>query len=166
VIFGADTTDEFFDGDATEIFYDVETNNHLWGLQLGGVGSYCATPRVSFNAGTKLGLFVNHITHGTFIGGPSGTAVINNGPLTGEEWFVESNKDDISFLGEVFLGGSYCVGSRFSLSAGYRAVAITGVALATDQIYPDLRGINDAYSVESNGSLILHGAYFGGQFCF
>ena len=42
---------------------------------------------------------------------------------------------------------------------GYRAVAVTGVALPTNQIYPDLRGINDVRVLDANGDLVLHGAY-------
>ena len=164
--FGSETTDRFFDGDDSEIYYRVNTRNKLYGFQLGGVGSYCATQRLVFNGGTKFGVFVNKISHQSLIGGGGGLAIINNGPNGGQQWLVENSKDDISFLGEVFLGASYCLTPRWSLSGGYRAIAVTGVAQPTDQIYPDLRGINDAYSIESNSSMILHGAYLGAQFCW
>ena len=84
----------------------------------------------------------------------------------GVAWVVDNDKETVSFLGEIFFGATYCVGTRWSASAGYRAIAVTGLGLPTDQIYPDLRGINDALSIESNGSLVLHGAYVGAQFCF
>lgn len=166
LVFRSDTTDAFFNGDVTELQYDIDLTNRLYGVQIGGVGSYAASPRFAFNGGTKFGLFGNHITHQSMIGGPAGLAVINNGPFAGREWLVRGSKDDLSFLGEVFLGGSYALTPRWSLSGGYRAVAVTGLALPTDQIYADLRGINDVESIESNSSVILHGAYFGAQYCF
>lgn len=166
LIFGSDTTDAVFNGQDSEIFYDIETVNKLYGFQLGGVGTYCVSPRLAFNAGTKFGIFGNHISHRSSIGGVAGLAIINNGPNGGQEWLVQNNKDDLSFLGEMFLGGSYCIGQRWTISGGYRAVAVTGLAMPTDQIYPDLRGINDVRSIESNSSLILHGAYFGAQYYF
>jgi hypothetical protein len=166
LVFASDTTDNDIDGDVTEIYYDVKTVNNLIGFQVGGVGTYCLTPRFSLNGGTKFGVFGNNIEHTSFIGGPAGTAVINNGPNTGVAWVVDNDKETVSFLGEIFVGATYCVGTRWSASAGYRAIAVTGLGLPTDQIYPDLRGINDALSIESNGSLVLHGAYVGAQFCF
>jgi hypothetical protein len=164
--FRSDPNDSLFTGEVDEIFYDISTTNHMVGVQIGGVGSYLVGPRLSLNGGTKVGLFGNHVNHTSNIGGAAGTAVINNGPNTGLEFSVDNNKDDVSFLAEIFLGVGYSINSRWSASAGYRAIAITGLALPTDQIYPDLRGINDLYTVESQSSLILHGAYFGAQFTF
>jgi hypothetical protein len=125
-----------------------------------------AGPRLSLNGGTKVGFFGNHISHSSRIGGAAGTAVINNGPNAGLEFLVDNTKDDVAFLTEVFFGAGYAISNRWSASAGYRAVAVTGLALPTDQIYPDLRGINDLYTVESQSSVILHGAYFGAQFTY
>jgi hypothetical protein len=51
--------------------------------------------------------------------------------------------------------------NRWSAIAGYRAVGASGVALPTNQIYPDLRGINDVENIDSNGHVILHGGYAG-----
>jgi hypothetical protein len=166
LVFRADPNDTAFTGEADEIFYDMSTTNDLIGFQIGGVGTYMVGPRLSLNGGTKVGFFGNHISHTSHIGGAAGTAVINNGPNSGLEFLVDNSKTDVSFLTEVFFGMGYAINSRWSASAGYRAVAVTGLALPTDQIYPDLRGINDLYTVESQSSMILHGAYFGGQFTF
>lgn len=164
--FGSDPTDRYFDGDPDELYYDITTDNNLVGFQLGGSGRYCVTQRLALTSGLKFGLFNNHINSTSAIYGTNGVATINNGPFTGVPFFSEQEKDDVAFLGEINAGLSYQVGCRWAFYGGYRAVAITGVALPTNQIYPDLRGINDLESIESNGSLILHGAYMGGQFCF
>jgi hypothetical protein len=164
--FRSDPNDTAFTGEVDEIYYDIKTINDLVGFQLGGVGTYCVGPRFSLNAGSKVGVFGNYITHNSVIGGPAGVAVINNGPNINQAFNVSNNKTDVSFLAELFLGCGYCVTQHFSVSAGYRAVAVTGLAMPSDQIYPDLRGINDLYTIESPSSMILHGAYFGGQFIF
>lgn len=164
--FRSDPNDVDFTGEVDEVFYDISTTNNLIGLQIGGVGTYAVGPRLSLNGGSKLGLFGNHISHSSQIGGVAGTAVINNGPNAGLEFAINNSKDDVAFLGELFFGAGYAITDRWSASAGYRAVAVTGLASPTDQIYPDVRGINDLYTIESQSSLILHGAYFGAQFNF
>ena len=164
--FRSDPNDVNFTGEVDEIFYDISTTNNLIGFQVGGVGTYVVGPRLSLNGGTKVGFFGNHISHRSQIGGAAGTAVINNGPNAGREFLVDNSKNDVAFLTELFFGVGYNISNRWSASAGYRSVAVTGLAMPTDQIYPDLRGINDLDSIESQSSLILHGAYFGAQFSF
>ena len=38
MIFSTDTTDQVFDGDATELHYDIDADNNLYGGQLGFLG--------------------------------------------------------------------------------------------------------------------------------
>ena len=164
--FLSDQNDIYFTGETDEVRYRINTINSLVGFQVGGVGTYCVGPRFSLNAGSKLGIYGNNIRHESDIYGSAGNAVINNGPNNGRSFMVHNNKEDVSFLGELFVGGSYCLTNHWSVSGGYRAIAVTGLASPTDQIYPDLRGINDLYTIESTSSLVLHGAYFGAQYCF
>jgi hypothetical protein len=77
---------------------------------------------------------------------------------------VNSHKKDVSFVGEIRLGGDYWFTPNWRISGGYRALGITGVALSTNQIPRDLQGIDDVIDVDTNGSLILHGGYFGTEF--
>jgi hypothetical protein len=133
----------------------------LIGAQLGGHLDYCLTRRWSLNSEMKFGLYGNHISHHSSIGGANGVATVGAGPNAGRPYYVNSNKDDVSFIGEIRFGFGYQLHQRWRLTAGYRAVAVTGVALATNQIPPDLRGIDDVIDVDSNASLILHGSYYG-----
>lgn len=164
--FRADANDTGFSGEVDEVFYDINLVNNLLGFQIGGVGSYCVGQRWSFNGGAKVGLFANHIEHTSQIGGTAGTAVINNGPNAGRAFFVDNSKNDTSFIAEIFAGVGYSITPNWTASFGYRALAITGLALPTDQIFPDLRGINDVETIESQSSVILHGAFIGAQYCF
>ena len=166
LMFGADTVDGVFTGAPEEIYYDIETDNNLTGVQLGGLGRYYLTPRLAFDFGHKVGLFGNHIEHQSTIGGAAGLAMINNGPNYGRYYDVNTTKDDAAILGELNVGLSYNLSCRWIATVGYRAVGVVGVALPTNQIYPDLRGINDVEIVDSNGSLILHGGYVGLAYAF
>ncbi len=162
--FGADDLDTEFTGADNEIYYDIDVNNNLIGFQLNAQGQYYVTKRLSLLAGTKVGVFANYIDHHSRIGGALGDAVINNGPNAGQAFNVTSDKNDIALLGEIDLGLNYQMTRCWSATLGYRAVAVSGVALPTNQIYPDLRGIQDVAIIDSNGSLILHGGYAGVEF--
>jgi len=159
--FAADTIDATFTRAPEEIYYDIQTVNNLIGFQLGGRGQYGLTPQLSLDFGQKVGLFGNHTQHHSWIGGSAGTATVNNGPNAGRPFDVDAVKDDFSLLGEIYAGLSWNITPYWALSAGYRMVGVTGVALPTNQIYPDLRGLNDLENVDTNGSLILHGGYVG-----
>jgi len=144
-----------------EIYYDINLDNNLIGVQVGGVGEYCVNCRWTVDYSVKFGLFANHISHQSAIGGNQGAAWINNGPNYGIDFVVDNSKTDVSFLGEFNIGATRYFGKCWSATFGYRAVAVTGIAHPTDQIYHDLRGIQDVYWIDSNGSLILHGGYAG-----
>ncbi len=166
LLFIADTVDRQFTGAPEELHYNINLKNNLIGGQIGAEGRFCPTRRLAFDFGTKIGLFANHVQHTSAIGGAAGLAVINNGPNAGRQWLVDNTKDDVAFLAEANLGARYNVTDCWNLFVGYRAVAVTGVALPVAQIYHDLRGIQDVEQVNSNGSLILHGGYFGVEYTF
>jgi hypothetical protein len=164
--FAADTVDRQLTGDPNEIYYDIDLDNHLIGFQVGAEGQYNFTPGLAFDFSGKVGLFANYIDHLSQIGGAAGIAVINNGPNLGTPFYVNNSKTDVSFLAEVNLGLKYRFSRCWTVAGGYRAVAVTGLAFPTDQIYPDLRGIQDVQLIASNGSMLLHGAYLGAEFCY
>jgi hypothetical protein len=162
--FASDPVDQTFTGAAPELYYDVDVDNNLYGFQLGGRGEVFLAQRFSLDFGTKFGLFGNNINQTSRIGGSAGDAIINNGPFINQPFNVSSSTNTISFLGELKAGASYWVTNNWRVTGGYRALAITGVGLAADQIPMDLRGINDVHAIDADGSLILHGAYAGAEF--
>jgi len=168
LLFGAEETggNGAFGDEDDEIYYNIDITNHLVGAQLGFSGAYAVSCQCSLDYGVKLGLFGNQISHTSEIGGSQGVATINNGPNAGLDFFVQNTKKDVAFLGEANLGVSWRFGNCWSAKVGYRAVAVTGVALPTNQIYHDLRGIQDVRWVDSNGSLILHGGYARAEYRF
>ncbi len=101
-----------------------------------------------------------------FAGGPAGAFVINNGPNNGQMTRASVNQQSLATAAELMLGVNYRVGCKWRIGADYRVIGLSGVALPTNQIYPDLRGINDVQDLDSNGSLILHGAFIRAERCF
>lgn len=164
--FAADTEDTVFNRDPDELYYSVDTENDLYGGQIGAEIIRRTAGRLSFTGGMKAGVFCNSASATSWIGGSAGTAVINNGPNNGREWLVTAEKDDVAFLGEAKAGLAYQIGQHWRIMSDYRVIGVSGLALPTNQIYPDLRGINDVELLKTNGSLFLHGVFFGSEWIF
>lgn len=161
LLFGADADDTQLTGADDEIYYNIDIENHLVGIQIGNEAQYCVSDKLTADFGIKLGVYGSRINHLSEIGGNLGVATINNGPFLGQDYYVESSKNDVAFLGEANFGLRYRFKRCWTGTVGYRALAVTGVALPSDQIYSDLRGINDVENIDSSRGLILHGGYAG-----
>ncbi|MDP6558345.1 MAG: hypothetical protein QGG71_27020, partial [Pirellulaceae bacterium] len=73
-----------------------------------------------------------------------------------------AEKKDAAFVAEFRTGLDYQFTPCWSATIGYRVVALTGVALSTNQIPVDyISAIDSLRTVNTNGSLIAHGAYAG-----
>jgi hypothetical protein len=151
----------FGDNPAEELYYNIDTENHLLGLQLTGRGDFYVLNCLSVYAGVKAGIYGNYITHQQLLGSGGNVATIDDpgGPFDNEALDINSNRDDVSFLGEIDLGVRWYFTRCLSASVGYRAVGVTGVALATQQIPDYFEDLNDVRAIDSSGSLLLHGGY-------
>lgn len=158
--FGADTADTVFTGAADEIHYNINVDNRLYGFQLGTRNEYRFSQRWSFTARILAGIFANDVYHQSRIGGAAGDAVVNNGPNNGQAFNVSGSGTNLSLLGELDFGLMFRPTCNWQISGGYRAMGVSGLALASNQLYHDLRGVNDVQDIEVNGDLILHGGYF------
>jgi hypothetical protein len=67
-------------------------------------------------------------------------------------------------MAELQAGLAYRVCRCWRLRADYRVIGVSGVALPTNQIYQDLRGLQDVQFLGTNGDLILHGASLGVEY--
>lgn len=166
-LFSTDPSDGVFTGAADEVHYHIETQNNLIGFQLGGNASWFATRCFSINSGAKVGLFANQMNMNQAIYGSNGYATVGAvGPWAGQAYNVSSSATRISMLGELDLGASYQVCRWMKVTGGYRVVAVSGVALTENQIPTYFAGLDDVREIDSNGDLLLHGAYAGLEFCF
>lgn len=160
----SDLSNTVLTGAPDEVHYTIDVTNDLLGVQIGGDVEYLIMPRLSASFGTKFGLYGNHIDHRSRIGSSAGPATVAGGPNAGTVWDISSDKDDVAFLGEVALALHYQISSGWSLRGGYRALAVTGIALPSAQIPNNFEDVFGVAQIDSNGSMILHGAFLGVEY--
>lgn len=166
VLFRADNNDYMIDNDPTEYRLHTITKNNLYGFQLGGMSEYFATCRTSLVFGAKAGVFANDIDMSYYEGSYTAPNTINNGPNQGQLTVAHADKQSLATIGELILGVNHRIGCKWRVGADYCVIGVAGVALPSNQIFPDTRGINDVRLMDSNGSLILHGAFIRAERCF
>lgn len=160
----SDDGDTTFDGGLEEVKYCIQLENQLFGLQIGGRGDFCVNDCLAFHSACKVGVYNNRIEHWSFVGGANGAAVVGAGPNAGEEFDIRSNKDDFAMVAELDLSASYQLSCRWRATAGYRVLAMNGVALPGAQIPTNFADIDGVRNIGSESSLILHGGYAGLEF--
>ena len=148
-------------GYADSLRYDIDVENILIGLQAGGRSEAILTERLRFGAGLKAGLFNNRARSSQSLSDNFGTFGQVNG---GEDFNFQDSKNDIAFLGELDFSLVMHVSFNARARIGYRAIGVSGVALSPDQIPLDFRHTPSARDTDTNGSLLLHGAYVGLEF--
>ncbi len=164
--YASSTNDTMIDGTIDEVFYINNVQNQLIGFQMGGYLSYQLGCRFSIYSGAKAGIFNNHANMYKRLYGTAGDAMIGPGPYAGQAASANVSSNTLACLGQLDLGMRYQATCHFAVRAGYRLVGVSGVALSDDQFlynYDDYGAYND---IDTNGSLILHGAYAGGEFCW
>ncbi len=138
------------------IEYRLEAENTLAGFQLGGRNEICLTDRVKLAHAGSAGIFNNRIE--------TRQQIIDNTGYSALDY--SDTKDDAAFMGQIDLGLIYQFSQKARARIGYRAMGVAGVALAVDQIPADFTNIRELTTAKSNGSLLMHGLYFGSEFCF
>ena len=143
--------------------YALETENLLAGFQVGGRNEICIGSRLRLASGANVGVFNNRINTSQRIFDNNG---VESTVYSGNPFNFQDEKDDVAFLGEFNTGLIFPVSHRLRLNAGYKVVGVAGVALAADQIPRDFMDKPELLTAKSNGSLLLHGFYFGGEGSF
>lgn len=167
-LYSTDPNEVVFDDDAEEVHYGIDVENNLIGFQIGGRADYCFSDCFTLFAGSKVGLYGNHISHRSAIFGTNGAARVSDvvSPYFDQEVAFDTTKDDVSILGELNLGLNWRFHPCWNVGIGYRAVGVSGVALTTNQVPVDFIGALDSLqSVDSNANLILHGGFLNVEYC-
>lgn len=155
-----------FGGYPTDLNYELDVENTLLGLQMGARTETCLTNKLRVSATSKVGVFNNNINMRQSIFDENGIyPTINTGVYTNTDYNFQSSENDFALLGELDFGLIYQLSCKSRLTVGYRALGVSGIALADDQIPNDFRDIRDIQQINSGGSLILHGAYAGLEWC-
>ncbi len=161
-----DRDDNVWNSTDYEVFHDIDVENNLYGFQLGTDINYCLTKCLHLDFGSKFGIYGNHATQTQQIYTPQGPAYVL--PGTPEDFYVRSSEDEVAFLGELRAGVGFKVGCHFRFTGGYRAVAVSGVATALGQLDQGrtLGSLAKVADINSNETLVLHGAYAGTEFAW
>jgi hypothetical protein len=166
-LFTTDNAETVFDNDASELNYEVDLDNNLYGFQLGVGLDYCVTEKFQAYALAKFGVYFNDIQHRQAIYGPLGNGTLNTGDFAGQDYVIDDSDVDLAFAGQMDLGGRYAISDNWSVDFGWRLLALSGVAITEDNVaqgnFQNVLGISDT---QTTGSLLLHGGYAGLTYCW
>lgn len=154
-------------GYPSQVGYNLSTENTLVGFQAGGRNEICLTQRLRLTSGTTVGIFNNHVQYRQQMYDQTGyNPVIGSGPYAGMPFDYWGEQDETSLLAQLDVGLAYQLTCRLRARVGYRALGVTGVALALNQVPYDYADGYMMQSVNTGCSLFLQGLYYGGEFCF
>jgi hypothetical protein len=105
-------------------YYDITTNNNLYGIQTGGRGRW-TVGRWEFTGLAKFGVFDEQADQTNLLTDDNRTVVLRN---TG------ASKSQAAFMAEANLSVAYQLTRTWKLRGGYGAMWINRVARATDQL--------------------------------
>lgn len=136
--------------------YEIDANNLLTGFQIGCRNEISVTNRLRLVLSGSSGGYNNFIETQQIISDDNGYVAMNQ----------SSSDNQISLLGQFDAGLSMQITRRLRAQAGYRLMGISGVSLAGDQVPYNFGHAYDLENSDVNGSLLLHGMYYGGEYCF
>ncbi|MDG2383640.1 MAG: BBP7 family outer membrane beta-barrel protein [Pirellulaceae bacterium] len=142
-----------------EPIYSIDTNNHMYGFQIGGDAQLVTLGSFHIDSIIRAGILFNSADQNTYA-----PALSQIGPSVVDR--ISASADHTSFIGELGLRGVYDLGAGFSVIGGYQVMFLDGIALAPDQIpVTDLIAPGSAV-LDTGGTLYFHGATVGLQATF
>jgi hypothetical protein len=133
-------------------FIGANTDNHLYGFQLGAEMAVINLKKIMVVGVAKAGIFSNQADL-TLYGADENSAV---GGVKGQ----------LAFVGEASIVGSYLLSDNIAVRLGYQAMWIQGVALGSDQMNISSDLAPPAWHPDTGGSLFYHGAFLGVELSF
>ena len=146
---------------ATDLWYDVRTENNLYGYQYGSRLTYCMGCRLLLNIGGKIGIYGNDVSYRQRIGTGAALAYTNSQGVGVGDVYTEEHDAVLSTLGELDLGAGYRLSNRCTVRGGYRILGASGIATSVGHLAPEYSTVESSSYVRADDSLILHGAYVG-----
>jgi hypothetical protein len=160
-LLSAELDDATFDDEADQLNYEVDLQNNLIGFQLGAGLDYCLTPSCQLYVIGKAGIFGNVIEMQQSIYGSAGDATLNTGLAAGEVYDLDADDVDLALCSQIDLGGRYAINQNWSLDMGWRVLALSGVAIAEDNVVQSNLGSAATGEIQTSSSVIIHGGYAG-----
>ncbi len=131
--------------------FDVRTQNHLYGVQLGADLQMNPMRCLSWDFLAKVGACLNHASLKDFLGDNNNTTVLRN---------TSSRGDWGAFFTEVYAILTYQLSRYLNVHAGYQMIFLSGLVLAPEHMDRDTCP-SSGREFEANGEAILHGFYGG-----
>jgi hypothetical protein len=147
----------------TGSFWDTQTKNNLYGLQIGAEARLLERGRFSIGGVLKAGIFDNRVDETTLV------------RMERIQFPESASTDYLAFLGELGVQCKYQATPRLSLKVGYEVMWLQGVALAPGQIpetYSSYGGLNpldthvQAVGVNCSSGVLYHGGAAGLEYKF
>jgi hypothetical protein len=153
--------DEEFDITSTDFdegtsVYDIDTDNNLYGAQL-GLRVRRQRSRLGCELVGKAGIFGNDASQRQFVTDFPPPFLLRD-PRGDRE-------SQVAFLGELGLSLTYQLTDRWTLRGGYNVMWLEGVATAPDQLDFSFRA-DSGTDLNTEGGLFLHGANAGLEVCW
>lgn len=130
--------------------YNIDTDNRLYGFQIGVDGRLWSCGRFRLDGLGKAGIYGNAARHSEVIEFPPGIPVF--GP-------VNQRRTQTAFVGEIGLTGIYQLTECLSVRGSYQLMWVNGVALASDQV--EVANFSTNTGIATNGDAFYHGAVVG-----
>ncbi len=126
-----------------------DTNNDLFGFQLGGEIDLLTRGRWNVNTFGKAGIYANHNSSDVFISQTAFPATFGS----------SDSSTTTAFVGELGFASSYRITNNLSLRSTYQLMWVDGVALASDQIAVSNPFLGTS-TIDTNDTL-YHGFFVG-----
>ena len=132
----------------------TNTYNHLYGFQLGADAKvYDMGGPLQINVLCKAGIYGNNAHQNYSLGA-------SNGDIDDHLREIASSRNQAAFLGEAGVVATYALTKRLAFRASAKAMWLTGVALAPEQIDAvDLR--TDPFAINTSGAVFYYGGGMG-----
>jgi len=150
-------------------FFASEADNHLFGLQLGCNGVYRlgCSGRWALNCSANAGIYGNRAEVTRSLTVPAAGVARYVGGTNDPFTVVNSEDDSFATIAELRTGVSYQYSCNWRFFGGYRALGISGVALAFDQLPNDFSSPTQVQDyINTSGSIFLHGLQGGVEFSY
>ena len=148
--------------DALTLFRVAQTSNNLNGMQAILQQEVLYYRGIVVNGVLKGGLYHNS-AEGSILERYTGVDTGPGGDTSRYGRVLTDSKSRVAYVGSVGLQSNVPLSNHWSLIGGYEATIIHGVALAPDQ---NLGNNGTTYSIDTRGTVLVHGANAGLQFMY
>jgi len=149
------------DGGAHAAYLNDTITNNLVGFQFGFDAGYCLIDGCRLFVSPKFGIYNNnmHQNFQAYLG--NGVIADTGGSGVPGTYPGVATRNALAFLTQIDLGVDWRFSRNWSARAGYRLLAMTGVAQADDQFVQYIVDIPEIAHIDNHASMLLHGGFVG-----